>query len=430
MQHRNLLPCVLTSCAAIALLAGCGGAPQTSTPATNVQDSRTAGVPHSSTSSSYQVLYRFDRYPNGSYPLAGLVNVKGTLYGTTKNGGKGCHRLSFGCGTVFSITPGGVHHLVYSFDPWQQGAYPQSGLIDVNGTLYGTTYQGGNRSVGTVYSISKSGAESVLYSFQGGSDGGYPAAPLLDVRGTLYGTTLNGGVKKHGSYHGTVFSISKSGAHTVLHDFKGPPDAMDPTGGLIDVNGTLYGVTASGGTTSTHCPDGCGTVYSITPGGVEKVVYRFTDTPDGASPKGSLLNVNGTLYGTTGEGGSGVCYGHPTTACGTVYSITTSGQEKVLYSFTGGTDGQAPQAGLIDVNGTLYGTTAEGGTGTGCGYGCGIVFSVTTGGAETVLYRFADAADGWYPVASLLYLNGTLYGTAENGAKSRFCCGTVFALTP
>ncbi|MGA2760119.1 MAG: choice-of-anchor tandem repeat GloVer-containing protein [Candidatus Cybelea sp.] len=412
------------SIGAVSLFAGCGGSsPPIDTPATDIRTSRSDGIPRSATSSSYRVLYRFNRYPNGAFPMAGLIDVKGTLYGTTQKGGKACHVRSFGCGVIFSIATSGVEHSIYSFDTWQAGAYPQARLIDVKGTLYGTTYQGGI-GVGTVYSISKAGTETVLHSFQTGSDGAYPEAPLLDVDGTFYGTTLGGGARNDG---GTVYSISASGLHTVLYKFKGAPDGNNPTGGLINVNGTMYGTTPFGGSSTACDPYGCGTVYSITRSGVEKVLYRFAGGSDGSEPKGDLIDVSGTLYGTTVGGGTAVCYGHPTRGCGTVFSITTSGQEKVLYSFTGGSDGEAPQAGLINVNGTLYGTTSEGGG--GCGYGCGTVFSVTTAGAETVLQRFAGGSDGDYPVAPVVEVNGTLYGTTEDGGNSKHGVGTVFALT-
>jgi uncharacterized repeat protein (TIGR03803 family) len=142
-----------------------------------------------------------------------------------------------------------------------------------------------------------------------------------------------------------------------------------------------------------------------------------------------LINVNGTLYGTTVGGGRR--YGN-----GTVYSITTSGQEKVLYRFERrGSNAATPEAGLINVKGTLYGTTLEGGGSSACGeYGCGTVYSITLRRVETVLYRFAGGSDGSHPGATLVNVNGTLYGTtALGGGSSSKCsegCGTVFALTP
>ena len=83
---------------------------------------------------------------------------------------------------------------------------------------------------------------------------------------------------------------------------------------------------------------------------------------DGAYPLASLVNTNGTLYGTTSEGGA-------YHSSGTIFSVTTGGNEKALHSFGEGTDGNDPNAGLIELSGTLYGTTSAGGT-----YGEGTVF--------------------------------------------------------
>jgi uncharacterized repeat protein (TIGR03803 family) len=132
------------------------------------------------------------------------------------------------------------------------------------------------------------------------------------------------------------------------------------------------------------------------------------------------------MYGTTGEGGTG-CYGG---GCGTVFSITPSGNESVIYRFKGGRDGNEPSAGLAFLNGKLYGTTIIGGTtGTGCqGGGCGIIFSVTTTGKEIVLHRFTGIPpDGKFPESDLTTLNGNVYGAAAGGSRHQ---GIVFEWTP
>jgi len=135
--------------------------------------------------------------------------------------------------------------------------------------LYGTTDEGGTYcesssafGCGTVFAITTSGTETVLNSFGTGSgDGSYPDAGLLNVKGTLYGTTSSGGAYAYG---GTVFKITTSGAETVLHSFEGPAgDGSLPFAGLINVNGTLYGTTGYGGSGS--CEIGCGTVFSLSP---------------------------------------------------------------------------------------------------------------------------------------------------------------------
>jgi uncharacterized repeat protein (TIGR03803 family) len=198
----------------------------------------------------------------------------------------------------------------------------------------------------------------VITSFQ--LSGGAPPSHgrLLDLNGTLYGTASVGG--KYGE--GTVFSLSTSGREKLLYSFKGGgKDGADPEGGLVAVKHTLYGTTSGGGAY------GDGTVFSITPTGTEKVLHSFTGS-DGKAPLATLLNVNGTLYGTTSSGGAS----YPPYGGGTVFSITLSGHETVLYSFKGEGDGAGPQSGVIDVNGTFYGTTVGGGD-----MGVGTVYSIT-----------------------------------------------------
>ncbi len=416
------------------LLAGCGGSqPPVGAPGAMQQNHPLApSVP-------YQMLYRFHPW-EGTHPEARLLDVNGMLYGTTPAGG-----LS-GKGTVYKVSRSGVERAIYRFRGGSDGSDPQSGLLDVNGTLYGTTYSGGGSGCyyalgcGTIFSVAPSGTEKVLYAFKGGSDGAYPTAGLIDVEGTLYGTTSRGGgAGCHTSESagcGTVFSINASGQETVLHSFAGSPDGSYPYVELIDVKGVFYGTTAEGGG-SCYGGIGCGTVYSITPAAVEKVLYAFKNGSDGNNPQSGLIDVNGMLYGTTsggGQAGSNCEYGN----CGTVYRVSTKGAEKVLYRFADGSDGAVPAADLIEVNDVLYGTTTTGGGAGSCWApdgNCGTVYSVTTSGAETVVYRFTGGKDGWDPVAPLTNVNGTLYGTTRRGGHQDVCCqfygfGTVFELSP
>jgi uncharacterized repeat protein (TIGR03803 family) len=152
-----------------------------------------------------------------------------------------------------------------------------------------------------------------------------------------------------------------------------------------------------------------------------------------------LIDLGNTLYGTTPAGGDAICYEVGQTACGVVYSITTAGKEKVLYTFTPTSDdagGAYPSAALVNVNGVLYGTAPVGGNGYGCNdFGCGVVYSLTTTGQETVLHVFNGGSDGASPdsTSTMIDVDGVLYGTTPNGGGSN-CqhvgCGTVFALTP
>jgi uncharacterized repeat protein (TIGR03803 family) len=83
-----------------------------------------------------------------------------------------------------------------------------AGLINAKGWLYGTTTGGGAYLGGTVFRITARGKEQVLHSFSYGNDGFTPFAGLLDVKGTFYGTTGTGGAYGGPSGGGTVFSLT------------------------------------------------------------------------------------------------------------------------------------------------------------------------------------------------------------------------------
>jgi uncharacterized repeat protein (TIGR03803 family) len=225
---------------------------------------------------------------------------------------------------------------LYSFGKGSDGQEPKAALIDVNGALYGTTYAGGTYSDGTVFSMSTTGTEKVLYSFQGdtgsANDGANPSAALLAVKGLLYSTTEYGGIPSSGGCNaGTVFRISTLGAEKVVYRFYGYychdhiyDDGGNPVASLIDVKGKLYGTTFSGGSNEN------GTVFRVSTGGKEKVLYNFFFYyPSGGNVAANLVDVNGTLYGTTELGGSG----GQSAGYGTLYSISTTGTEKLLHGF-------------------------------------------------------------------------------------------------
>jgi uncharacterized repeat protein (TIGR03803 family) len=362
-----------------------------------------------------------------------VQNAAGTLFGTTVGGGKKCLLRKFDhnvCGTVFKLNKVGKETVLYRFTGAPDGGWPYSRLVrDAAGNLYGTTAYAGDSSCshgcGIVFKVDSTGKETVLYSFTGRPDGANPYAGLVrDAAGNLYGTALGG---RRG--FGVVFNVDSTGKETVQYGFTGS-EGDDPLGGLFrDGAGNLYGTTVTGGTGCAHYA--CGTVFKLSKTGKETVLYSFTGPPDGANPYSGLVrDAAGSVYGTTVNGGTGTeCGG----SCGTVFKVDSAGKETVLHSFTGGTDGAGPLAGVVlDAQGNLYGTTYYGGSGKcndGVGVGCGTVFKVDSTGKETVLYNFTGGSDGAGPRAGLLRDSaGNLYGTAF--IAGAFGGGVVFKLTP
>ena len=380
---------------------------------------------------SYKVLHVFLPGTDGTNPQGNLILLGKTLYGTTYSGGTGCG--SFGCGTIFSINPStGAEQVVYSFKGGSDGSTPFAGLLNVGGTLYGTTLDGGASGNGTAFSFDPATAtEQILYSFKNGSDGAFPEAAFVNVGGLLYGTTANGGSSNCTGGCGTIFSLNPTNrAERVLFSFPGSSGGAYPETSLIDINGKLFGTTIIGGT-SLNCRGGCGTVFQVgAKAGHEEILHSFQNAPDGTLPEASPIKVGHALYGTTSAGGP--------SGSGTVYLLEPkNGTEQVVYSFLGGSDGAAPEANLTYVGNTLFGTTWLGGGSANCGNGCGTIFALSpASGKEQVVHAFQGGTDGSNALSGLIKLHGTLYGITYYGGSTTTCgfsnagCGTVFAYTP
>ena len=300
------------------------------------------------------------------------------------------------------------------------GDWLTAGLVQAfDGNFYGTTQFGGAYiygGYGTVFKITPSGKLTTLYSFSDCCTDGYnPNAGLVQAtNGNFYGTTL--GIPANGE--GTVFKITPSGVLTTLYSFcsqSGCTDGGLPYAGLIQAtDGNFYGTTYEGGTTTTDCSAGCGTVFKITPSGKLTTLHSFNFT-DGANPYAGLVQAtNGSLYGTTYNGGA--------YKIGTVFKITPSGELTTLHSFEG-SEGYGPYAGLIQAtDGNFYGTASLGGA-----YGDGTVFKITPSGKLTTLQSF-NGTDGYYLYAGLVqHTNGTFYGMTSLGGD--YGDGTVFSLS-
>jgi uncharacterized repeat protein (TIGR03803 family) len=351
----------------------------------------------------------------GEVPTGVTRDAAGNLYGTTFFGGTGtgCDIFYYGCGTVFKLDTSGTETVLHSFGGASDGWNPTARVIlDAAGNLYGTTGYGGAHGHGTVFKVDTAGNETVLYSFAGGKDGARPNAGLVvDTAGNYYGTTQYGGRGCDHQGCGTVFRITPDGQETVLYRFKDGQDGASPLGGVaLDSSGNIYGTTWVGGTFS------FGTVFRIDSSGDETVLHSFAGGSDGANPMAApVLDTAGNMYGTTSAGGP---------YFGIVYKVDTAGNESILYSFTGGSDGAYPYAHLlVDTSGNLYGTVSQSGT-----TNAGTVFELS-GSSLTVLYGFLGGNDGSTPMGGLIMDSaGNLYGTAvQAGADS---WGTVFEIQP
>ncbi|MGH6840505.1 MAG: choice-of-anchor tandem repeat GloVer-containing protein [Methylocella sp.] len=392
------------------------------------------------------ILYTFTGLSDGASPSARLVfNSNGNkLFGTTTGGGSNGNN-----GVVFKLSLTGVQTVLHSFGSIaNDGSDPVAGLtLGANGELYGTTVFGGTFGCGTVFQLTPpvppatTWGYSILYNFKGafGSDGCRPQGDLiLNSNGALHGTTAGGGT------NGTVFKLkppvppATEWKEKVLYAFKGGTDGRIPLGHLVfDPAGALYGTTQLGGLSD------LGTVFKLKPPvppateWKEKVLYSFAGGHgDGAQPLAGLaINANGALFGTTSNGGKG-----PSPGFGTVFKLdppvspAATWTRTLLYKFKDGDDGSIPTAGLIfDSDGALLGTTQKGGGDADFG----TVFKLTapvppaTNWTETVLHRFKGLpTDGRDPAAGLISdANGAHYGTTLYGATSTTSnLGTVFKI--
>ncbi|MBZ5705372.1 MAG: hypothetical protein LAN63_08465 [Acidobacteriia bacterium] len=271
--------------------------------------------------------------------------------------------------------------------------------------------------------------EAVLHNFAGGKDGSGPGNSVVaGLAGNLYGMTPTGGT--YGL--GTIYQV-RGGDFRVLHEFTGGADGAP---GLTDRlfytydKAHLLGVTTAGGA------NGAGTAFELDSVSGAKgqwtfnTLYSFAGTPNSGFPYSAIIfDPKKNIYGTTYYGGAN--------NLGSVYQLhgTQVGyREKVLYSFTGGTDGNRPLGNLVDdfLGGSLYGTTSAGGTAN-----AGTIFKLTPNGdgtwSESVVYSFQGSPDAALPYTGMVgaspgIVNSTYYGATVSGGT--YNQGAIYQLVP
>lgn len=252
---------------------------------------------------------------------------------------------------------------------------------------------------------------------------GSQAVANVAVTCTTNSHTIGGTISRLGDATGLVLA---NGIDTLTV----PPNATSFTMPTAVLVGSAYDITVQAHPTALNCavisgtgtvPDANVTSVSIScQQGTASVLYSFAGgATDGSQPYGGLVRANdGNFYGLTYSGGA--------SNDGVVFKITPGGTETVLYSFAGApADGANPFGSLIQASGgSFYGMTSAGGASND-----GVVFRITASGTETVLYSFAGGADGSQPGGSLIQASdGNFYGmTAAGGTGNN---GTVFKIAP
>lgn len=395
---------------------------------------------------TFTVLHSFTGGTDGQNPWAGVViNTGGRIYGTTNGGGSrqgACELYGAGCGVAFELSIRNSSWILtplYSFHGGTDGAIPQGQLtIGPNGSLYGTTADGGNEGAcfggcGTVFnlrpaqrataSIVGTWGEKQLYLFDGPSGIGPLNGPLIfGATGQIFGTAAYGGPSNAGTVYELV-PTQGSWVENTIYTFQGGTDGAQPMSGLWqDAAGNLYGTTYGGGS-------GFGTVYELIAsesGWTKTTLYEF-DASNQYPIGGVIMDDSGNLLGTT-SGGSG--------GGASIYELTQSSGQwllTTLHAYGGSLPNGGPTANLTaDSSGNLYGTALEYGT-----FNRGSVFKLTriNGGWTYIeLHSFSGGSnDGQYPYGAVsIDSTRTVYGTSVNGGSGTCTdgCGIVWQIAP
>jgi uncharacterized repeat protein (TIGR03803 family) len=395
----------------------------------------------STSAQTLTVLHTFTGGGDGARPYVGVtLDQAGSVYGTTTAGGAPGSCGGYGCGVVFKLTHKNntwVETPLYSFTGGSDGAVPLARVVfGANGTLYGSTYIGGNSpypfGAGVIFNLRPPSRissrvltpwnETVLFTFGNTNDGNNPTGDLtFDAAGNIYGTTQTGGFECEDTvYCGTIYELTRNGStwtESLLYIFTNGNIALPYSGVIFDQAGNLYGTTTNG----------AGAVFQLTQSGSSWTLndlHGFGNPGDGAMAVGGLIfDPAGNLYGTTQAGGSN--------NTGTVYKLAPSGggwTESVIYSLPANSD-DGPFSGLTrDAAGNLYGTTCGGGS-----HLSGSLFKLIPSGGGwvgTTLYSFTGGSDGYCPMSGLVVDgNGNLYGTTIGGGNNQND-GVVFEFTP
>jgi uncharacterized repeat protein (TIGR03803 family) len=360
-------------------------------------------------------VYEFNGGSDGSNPAGNIViGPDGSIYGKTIE--------NPGAITVFRLDPStGVNASLFFGNPGATDDANSGVVFGANGAIYGAAYFNAGTGpcyagCGLIFQVNgATGVLSTIYQFLNEGDGRGTHAVVVGAGGDVYGMSDQGGTDNQG----TVFRLDpRTHQRTTIHSFTGLDGNGFDGGVQFGPDEALYGETTGGG------QYGDGTLFRLDPVSfVFKVFYQFTSTDGNThifnSPPDLVFDHKGTgaIFGTTVTGGS---FGQ-----GMIFSLLpTTGALTVLHSFNGG-DGKNPTRLVLGTDGNLYGLTFYGGT---ANFGTVFKYDLHTG-AFTSVYSFQNSTDGAYPGQGGLTVSvdGTIYGTTQSGGTGS---GTVFKITP
>lgn len=299
----------------------------------------------------------------------------------------------------------GTFKTLYNFAGGNDGIYPYSGVIFVGDQIYGSTFDGGPyNGEGTLYKFDPAtGAETPIYYF---GQTGAPIEPwggLVYLNGSLWGTSRQGNANSSGS--GYQFNL-QTGKETTLTAL------CYPTPGLTLHKNLFYGTQECGN------PGGGPFVYSINPAtyavslvaDLSGYVYNFR------SVSGTVTFLRDEMYGP--ESGSG-SYDESSYA-GIFKANPKSGHAKLVYKHG---RSHLKMSVISEYAGALYATQYTNSTTSGS-----LLRLDPATKMATVLHKFSGGSDGGKPSSGVVAYNGLLYGETEAGGKDNR--GTIFSVDP
>ena len=388
-----------------------------------------------------KVLFNIQGGAYGAYPQSFARDAAGNIYGALVQGGNAT--CSIDCGVIFKLAPNAsgqnVETILHTFTNGNDGAQPNSIVVDSSGNLFVSTWAGGvttcHQGCGAIVELSPihtgGWSTTVLYDFTGGPNGQKPVVTMMDPQGNLYGFEIGGSYDQ-------IFQLSPSSSgtwtHKTIYKFLGGTDGGIGYPRFMDANGNIFGTAGEGGNTA--CLGGCGLIFELSPSSsgtwTKTTIYTFAGVPDAAFPTAIVPDGAGNIFGTTGYGGAGsnsLC--QEVKGCGTLYELSPSSgggyTETILHSFNYALDGNYPSSLIFDASNNLYTTLSGGGVG---GRGLAEEFTLGSDGIweYTILHAFSNNKGGGNPFELQLDTSGDVFGITTSGGSKNF--GVVFDITP